>query len=115
MPPQWTNLILTTDIPDIEFDVLVGHALDVESDGGDGGHVLVEFQFIQNGYFISYFHFIVGPIDSIDLLVFPAASRPSMRMRISLDPKILPINLDTEPPIVKVELVGRKVNCVNER
>jgi hypothetical protein len=53
MPPQWTNLILTTDIPDIEFDVLVGHALDVESDGGDGGNVLVEFQFIQNGCLIS--------------------------------------------------------------
>ena len=49
MPPQWTDLILTTDIPDIEFDILVGHALDVESDGGDRGDILVEFQFIQNG------------------------------------------------------------------
>jgi hypothetical protein len=60
MPPQWTNLILTTDIPDIEFDVLVGHTLDVESDGGDGGHVLVEFQFIQNGYYISSLPRFVG-------------------------------------------------------
>ena len=49
MPPQWTDLILTTDIPDIEFDILVGHALDVESDCGDSGDILVEFQFIQNG------------------------------------------------------------------
>ena len=55
MPPQWTNFVLTADIPDIELDVLVGHALDVESDGGDGGHVLVEFQFIQNGYLVSTF------------------------------------------------------------
>lgn len=102
MPPQWTNLILTTDIPDIEFDVLVGYALDVESDGGDGCHVLVEFQFIQNGYFVSI-SLLACVLSPIDLLVFPAASRPSMRMRISLDPKILPINLDTEPPIVNVD------------
>lgn len=33
-------------------------------------------------------------------LVFPAASRPSMRILISLDPKILAITLETWPPIV---------------
>lgn len=106
MPPQRTNLVLTTDIPDIEFHVLVGDALDVESDGGDGGDVLVEFQFIQNGYLVN-FSPRAERIRQFDSLVFPAASRPSMRMRISFEPKILPINLDTEPPIVKVELIGR--------
>ena len=35
-----------------------------------------------------------------DLLVFPAASRPSMSRRISRDPKILLMILETEPPIV---------------
>jgi tRNA threonylcarbamoyladenosine modification (KEOPS) complex Pcc1 subunit len=35
-----------------------------------------------------------------DVLVFPAASRPSIRSRISLDPKILFIILDIDAPIV---------------
>ena len=35
-----------------------------------------------------------------DVLVFPAASSPSMRRRISLDPKILPIILETCPPML---------------
>lgn len=35
-------------------------------------------------------------------LVFPAASRPSMRRRISLDPKILPIILEIWPPMPAV-------------
>lgn len=49
MSPKRTDLVLTTDIPHIELDILIGDALDVESDGGDGGHVLVaEFQFVQN-------------------------------------------------------------------
>lgn len=47
--PERANLVLTADIPHIELDVLIGHALDVESDGGDGSHVLVaEFQFVKN-------------------------------------------------------------------
>lgn len=49
MSPQRTNLVLTTDIPDIELDILVGDALDVESDGRDGGDVLVELQLVENG------------------------------------------------------------------
>lgn len=49
--PERADLVLTADIPHIEFDVLIGHALDVESDGGDRGHVLVaEFQFVKNSW-----------------------------------------------------------------
>lgn len=49
MSPEWPDLVLTTDIPNIELDVLIGDALDVEANGGDRGHVLVaEFQFIKN-------------------------------------------------------------------
>jgi len=33
------------------------------------------------------------------VLVFPAASRPSIRSRISREPKILPMILDTWPPM----------------
>lgn len=47
--PERPDLVLATDIPDIELDVLIGDTLDVEANGGDGGHVLVaEFQFIKN-------------------------------------------------------------------
>jgi hypothetical protein len=35
-----------------------------------------------------------------DVLVLPAASRPSINSRISFDPKILFIIFDIEPPIV---------------
>ena len=38
-------------------------------------------------------------------LVFPAASSPSMSRRISLDPKILPMSLETDPPIVGIDFV----------
>ena len=34
------------------------------------------------------------------VLVFPAASRPSINRRISLDPKILPIIFEIEPPMM---------------
>lgn len=47
--PERANLVLTTDIPHVELDVLIGHALDVESDSGDRGDILVaEFQFVKN-------------------------------------------------------------------
>lgn len=49
MSPKWSDLVLTTDIPDVELDILVGHTLDVESDGRNGSHVLVaEFKFVEN-------------------------------------------------------------------
>lgn len=47
--PEGSNLILTTDIPDIELDVLVSHAFDIESNRRNGGDVLVgEFELIEN-------------------------------------------------------------------
>ena len=36
------------------------------------------------------------------ILVFPAASNPSMSRRISLDPKILPMIFETCPPMTIV-------------
>jgi hypothetical protein len=37
-----------------------------------------------------------------DVLVLPAASKPNMSRRISLDPKILFIILEIEPPILSL-------------
>lgn len=49
MPPERTDLVLATDIPDVELDVLVGDGLDVEAHGGDGGDVLAELELVENG------------------------------------------------------------------
>lgn len=47
------------------------------------------------------------------LLVFPAASRPNIRRRISFDPKIFPMILETWPPIVDVVRQRRRSNwCI---
>ena len=45
---------------------------------------------------------VIEWIEYGDILVFPAASRPSISSRISLDPKILPIIFDIDPPILFV-------------
>ena len=42
MAPEGTDLVLASDIPDGEGDVLVLDGLDVEADGGDGGDDLSE-------------------------------------------------------------------------
>lgn len=51
MPPQRSNLVLTTDIPHGELDVLVLDSLDVETDGGDGGDDLTKLQLVKDGGF----------------------------------------------------------------
>lgn len=48
MSPKRADLVLSTNIPDIELDILIGNRLDVESDGRNGGNVLVKFQFIED-------------------------------------------------------------------
>ena len=47
--PQRTDLVLTTDIPHGEGDVLVLDSLDVETDGGDGGDDLSKLQLVKDG------------------------------------------------------------------
>lgn len=49
MPPERTDLILTTNIPDIKLDILVGDSLDVETDGRDGGDVLAKLELVKDG------------------------------------------------------------------
>ena len=49
MPPERADLVLSTDVPDVELDVLVGYGLDVEADSRDRGDVLVELEFVEDG------------------------------------------------------------------
>merc|ERR1719313_1952482 len=48
MAPQRADLILATDVPDSEADVLVLNSLDVEPDGRDRCHDLTKLQLVQN-------------------------------------------------------------------
>merc|ERR1712118_575181 len=46
--PERTNLVLATDVPDGEADVLVLNGLDVEADRGDRSHHLPELQLVED-------------------------------------------------------------------
>ena len=98
VPPERSDLVLTTDIPHIELHILVRHRLDVEADRWDRSNILSQFELVENRCtgtsvtFVSEFH-------RWRILVFPAASRPSMSSRISFDPKTFAIILENWPPI----------------
>jgi hypothetical protein len=47
--PERANLVLSSDIPYSEGDILVLDSLDVETNGGDGGHDLAQLELIQDG------------------------------------------------------------------
>lgn len=49
MSPQRSNLVLTTNIPHIKLDILVGDRLDVEAHCGDCRHILAELELVENG------------------------------------------------------------------
>lgn len=49
MSPQRPDLVLSSNIPNIELYVLVGNGLDVESDGRNSSDALVELKLVKNG------------------------------------------------------------------
>jgi len=49
MSPQWTDFVLTADIPDGEGDVFVLDGFHVEADGGNGGDDLAQLELVQHG------------------------------------------------------------------
>ena len=48
MSPQRSDLVLSTNIPNIEFCVLVRHRLDVEADCRYRRDVLIELELIED-------------------------------------------------------------------
>ena len=50
MSPQGSYLVLSANIPHVEFDIFVRNGLNVEADGRDGGHVLVKLELVENRY-----------------------------------------------------------------
>jgi len=51
MPPQRSDLVLPTNVPHCELDVLVLDSLDVEADSGNRGDNLTKLELVQNGGF----------------------------------------------------------------
>ena len=49
MAPESADLVLASDVPDGEGDVLVLDGLDVEADGRDGGDDLTELELVEDG------------------------------------------------------------------
>lgn len=101
MPPQGSNLVLSSDIPHVEFGVLVSNGLDVEADCGNRGDVRVELQFVEDGCSCCQLRDPI-PCGMCSLLVLPAASSPNIKRRISFDPKILFMSLEMFPPMFAV-------------
>lgn len=53
MPPQRSNLILSSDIPDCERNVLVLDRLHIKTNGRDSGDNFTEFKLVKDGCFTS--------------------------------------------------------------
>ena len=41
MPPQRSNLVLSSYIPDVELDILIRDGFNIEADGRDGSDVRI--------------------------------------------------------------------------
>lgn len=50
MSPQGSYLVLSANIPYIEFDIFICDGLNVEANCRDGGHVLVQLELVKNRY-----------------------------------------------------------------
>lgn len=91
--------------PNIELDVFVCNWLHVKANSRNSRNRLVQFELIKDGYTMSSSVFWDRPLtahqDDIRYsLVLPAASRPSMRIRISLLPKSLASAFDILAPMM---------------
>eukprot|EP00055_Hartaetosiga_balthica_P016349 m.102973 g.102973 ORF g.102973 m.102973 type:complete len:94 (-) comp9088_c1_seq1:343-624(-) len=49
MAPQWTDFILSSDIPNCEGNVFVFNSLNIKSNSRDGGHNLSELKLVEDG------------------------------------------------------------------
>jgi hypothetical protein len=48
MPPERPDLVLSSDVPDVELDILVRDGLDVEADCWDRRHALVQLELVED-------------------------------------------------------------------
>ncbi len=95
MAPQWSNLILTTNVPNRETYILVLHSFNIKTLSTKHKHLLA-FLGANVGKTDLRHLPIVGMVVTISpsfslyrIVVFPAASSPTIRILISFLPKTL--------------------------
>ena len=66
MPPQRPNFVLSSYIPHVELDVLVGYCLDVEANSWYGGDVLVQLELVKNS--CEDYRQLTGPRHIVDAI-----------------------------------------------
>ena len=99
MSPERSDLVLSTDVPNIELCVLVRDRFDVEANCRYCCDVRVELELVEYCYVYQLECTSKVKLIQCILLVLPAASSPSISSRISFDPKILFIIFEMDPPI----------------
>lgn len=97
MAPQWSNLILTADVPNCETYILVLHSFNIKTlNTKQKPNISILFSSANIGETDLSHLPIVGMVVTISpsfslyrIVVFPAASRPTIRILISFLPKTL--------------------------
>ena len=108
VPPQRPDFVLAADVPDRELDVLVFDCFDVEACVISVSVMRVLVLGILGGALEGYAP-IVGMVVTISpsfslyrMVVFPAASKPTIRMRISFLPQRRSNSFENVRPILAV-------------
>ena len=86
MAPQRANLVLASNVPHGKTNVFVLDCLHVEANGGDRRHDLAQLELVHCSSEKSAFGEGKGKRKHQQMVVLPAASRPTIRIRISFFP-----------------------------
>jgi len=105
MPPERADLILTADIPHGELDVLVLDGLNVEAWFPKSTRCPCSLLSDDNIPMVGMVVTISPSFSLYRMVVFPAASRPTIRMRISFFPHSLSKSFENVRPMAEVVVV----------
>jgi hypothetical protein len=101
MPPERSDLVLTADIPHSELDVLVLDCLNIEACNGDISTrpELCEW-FGADEPMVGIVVTISPSLSLYRIVVFPAASKPTIKIRISFFPHSLSNSFENVIPML---------------
>ena len=103
MPPEGADLVLTTDIPHGELNVLILDRLNVEAcRPACQSHSLVIVGVRLDAPIVGIVVTISPSLSLYRMVVFPAASKPTIKMRISFLPHSLSKSFENVRPMVAV-------------
>jgi len=102
MSPKWSNLVLTADIPDCELNVLIVDRLDVKAymDSLFSTVQILDVNGLVNVPIVGIVVTISPSFSLYRIVVLPAASRPTIKMRISFLPHSLSKSFEKETPML---------------